>query len=131
MRVKQVPPLRPVLAGAATLFLLVSAGRQRRRRLSATNAWAVGYYLNGSFVNRPLIEHWNRTTWTLTFMPSMHRSLMGAASSVRLTPFAVSRASGPRLTHGTSRWNHRRLPLRARSPLRAYQIQEGGRHGRH
>jgi hypothetical protein len=38
--------------------------------LSATNAWAVGYYLNASFVNRPLIEHWDGTRWSVVPSPN-------------------------------------------------------------
>jgi hypothetical protein len=31
--------------------------------LSASNAWAVGYYKNGSGVLQTLVEHWNGTAW--------------------------------------------------------------------
>jgi hypothetical protein len=32
--------------------------------LSATNAWAVGWFFDG-FNNNPLIEHWNGTSWSV------------------------------------------------------------------
>jgi hypothetical protein len=37
---------------------------------SASNAWAVGYYSNGTQRTQTLIEHWNGTTWKQVPSPS-------------------------------------------------------------
>src|SRR5579884_34686 len=33
--------------------------------ISASNVWAVGYYVNSQFVEQPLIEHWNGSAWSI------------------------------------------------------------------
>lgn len=38
--------------------------------LSATDAWAVGYYENQIGATAPLAEHWNGTSWSVVSMPS-------------------------------------------------------------
>jgi hypothetical protein len=57
--------------------------------LSATNAWAVGNQEVGLFQFRPLVEHWNGTTWQLVRVPSP--SLTGTGASL----FGVA-ATSPR-----------------------------------
>jgi hypothetical protein len=49
-------PFRNYLQGVATT--------------SASNAWAVGYYSNGTQRTQTLIEHWNGTTWKQVPSPS-------------------------------------------------------------
>jgi hypothetical protein len=56
---------------------------------SATNAWAVGTYDDGQFVDQTLIEHWNGKTWSR--VPSPDPS--GAAQSSTLTAVAASSPS--------------------------------------
>src|SRR5947207_1428683 len=38
--------------------------------ISATNVWAVGYYVNTTGVTQTLIEHWNGTSWSVVKSPS-------------------------------------------------------------
>jgi hypothetical protein len=38
--------------------------------VSATNVWAVGYYVNTTGVTQTLIEHWNGTSWSVVTSPS-------------------------------------------------------------
>ena len=38
--------------------------------VSATNVWAVGFYVNTSLVTQTLIEHWNGTSWSVVKSPS-------------------------------------------------------------
>jgi hypothetical protein len=47
--------------------------------LSATNAWAVGNENTGAFRFRPLVEHWNGTTWTRVRVPSPRLAGTGAS----------------------------------------------------
>ena len=47
--------------------------------LSASNAWAVGNQNVGFFTFRPLVEHWNGTTWTLVRVPSPPLTATGAS----------------------------------------------------
>ena len=44
--------------------LVQSARLEGVAALSATNAWAVGWF-NDGFNNNPLIEHWNGTSWSV------------------------------------------------------------------
>jgi hypothetical protein len=39
--------------------------------LSATNAWAVGSYLDASALSQPLVEHWNGTAWSIVDTPDL------------------------------------------------------------
>ena len=38
--------------------------------VSATNVWAVGYYVNTTGVTQTLTEHWNGTSWSVVKSPS-------------------------------------------------------------
>ena len=38
--------------------------------ISATNIWAVGYFVNSNSVTQTLIEHWNGTSWSVVTSPS-------------------------------------------------------------
>ena len=38
--------------------------------VSATNAWAVGHYDNGTQDYQGLVEHWDGTSWTVVPSPS-------------------------------------------------------------
>src|SRR5437764_6844317 len=38
--------------------------------VSATNVWAVGYYVNTTGVTQTLTEHWNGTSWSVVASPS-------------------------------------------------------------
>jgi hypothetical protein len=66
--------------------------------LSDTNAWAVGNYghltANGS-VSKPLILHWNGTSWTQTASPSFSRSA-DLNSVVTLSPADAWAVGGTR-----------------------------------
>src|SRR5215472_15369016 len=77
---------------------------------SASNAWAVGYYINGSGL-RTLIEHWNGTGWTQVRSPSPGapvNALAGVASSSATSAWAVgdyeTSSLGPSLTL-VEHWN--------------------------
>jgi len=77
---------------------------------SASNAWAVGYYINGSGL-RTLIEHWNGTAWTQVRSPSPGapvNALAGVASSSATSAWAVgdyeTSSLGPPLTL-VEHWN--------------------------
>jgi len=47
--------------------------------LSATNAWAVGNENIGTFLFRPLVEHWTGHAWTLVPVPSPPLTGVGAS----------------------------------------------------
>ncbi len=58
---------------------------------SAANAWAVGYYFNGT-ANRTLIEHWNGTAWKQVASPNPSSSdniLYGVGASSASNLWAV------------------------------------------
>jgi hypothetical protein len=60
---------------------------------SSTNAWAVGYYFNGT-VKRTLILHWNGTSWTHQTSPnpggsSLDNVLQGVAATSSTDAWAV------------------------------------------
>ncbi len=38
--------------------------------VSASDVWAVGYYVNGNSVTQTLVEHWNGTSWSVVPSPS-------------------------------------------------------------
>ncbi len=42
--------------------------------VSATDIWAVGYYIDATVVTRTLIEHWNGATWTIIASPNVGAS---------------------------------------------------------
>src|SRR6266571_3421958 len=51
--------------------------------VSASNIWAVGYYLTSTPVERTLIEHWNGTSWSVVKSPnvgSLGNGLSGVAA---------------------------------------------------
>jgi hypothetical protein len=59
--------------------------------LSATDAWAVGYYghyTGQGSVGKPFILHWNGTTWAQTAAPSF-RSASGLDSVAAVSPTDV------------------------------------------
>ncbi len=61
--------------------------------ISATNAWAVGYYDKGT-VDRTLIEHWNGTAWTVQNSPdpggsAQDNDLHAVAATSATNAFAV------------------------------------------
>jgi|SRR5579875_823488 len=56
--------------------------------LTVKDCWAAGYWVNSSKVNRPLVEKWNGTAWTVQASPPLPH---GAASGELL---AVSCSSG-------------------------------------
>ena len=39
--------------------------------ISATDVWAVGYYINGTGVNQTLVEHWNGSAWSVVPSPNV------------------------------------------------------------
>jgi hypothetical protein len=47
-----------------------SAGLVAVSAVSATDAWAAGYYYNSSEVNEPLLLHWTGTTWKVVTSPA-------------------------------------------------------------
>ena len=53
--------------------------------LSATNAWAVGSFLDDSALPQPLVEHWNGTAWSIVATPDL-----GADEAVFADVTAVS-----------------------------------------
>ena len=60
---------------------------------SSTNAWAVGYYYNGT-ADQTLIEHWNGTAWKEVTSPnvggsSLYNSLDGVAATSSTNAWAV------------------------------------------
>jgi hypothetical protein len=60
---------------------------------SGTNAWAVGYYFNGT-VKRTLVLHWNGTSWTHQTSPnaggsSLDNVLQGVAATSSTDAWAV------------------------------------------
>ena len=70
---------------------------------SAANAWAVGYYSNGTAI-QTLIEHWNGTAWKQVASPNPGNSssanlLNGVAATSRTNIWAVG-------THFNGTANH-------------------------
>jgi hypothetical protein len=68
--------------------------------VSATNIWAVGYYVQTSGVTQTLIEHWNGTQWSVVKSPSpasVNNELFGvaavSASNIWAVGFAASNSS--------------------------------------
>jgi hypothetical protein len=58
---------------------------------SATNAWAVGYYYNGS-AGRTLVEHWNGKAWKVQTSPDVgsdSNQLFGVAATSATNAWAV------------------------------------------
>jgi len=53
--------------------------------VSATDAWAVGYYTNSSGGTEPLLLHWNGTAWK-----KVTASALGTTEN---TPYGVSAVS--------------------------------------
>lgn len=47
--------------------------------VSATDVWAVGYSLDGSFLIRSLVEHWDGTSWSIVPSPNLNQ-LQGVAA---------------------------------------------------
>jgi hypothetical protein len=43
---------------------------------SASNAWAVGYYLDSSGASQALIEQWNGTSWNIVANPALSGSVL-------------------------------------------------------
>jgi hypothetical protein len=90
-----------------------NAGRQVASRLYAVSArsssdvWAVGFS-GASGSERPLIEHWNGTAWSLAANPANGASpayLLGVAARTSSEGLAVGRGSGPLIERWTgSSW---------------------------
>src|SRR5213082_3404147 len=60
--------------------------------ISATNVWAVGYYVNTTGVTQTLIEHWNGTSWSVVKSPSpasMNNELFSVAAVSATNVWAV------------------------------------------
>ena len=49
---------------------VVPSGLSGVAAVSATNVWAVGYYVNTTGVTQTLTEHWNGTSWSVVKSPS-------------------------------------------------------------
>jgi hypothetical protein len=77
---------------------------------SSTNAWAVGYYDNGS-TYQTLIERWDGTTWKIQPSPNVRGSdnkneLMGVASTSSTNAWAVGKYRSRRGNHTlVERWD--------------------------
>jgi len=71
--------------------------------VSATNVWAVGYYVNTTGVTQTLTEHWNGTSWSVVKSPSpasMNNELFSVAAVSATDVWAVgfitrNSANGP------------------------------------
>ncbi len=65
--------------------------------VSANDVWAVGDYINGSFINQTLMEHWNGTAWSV--VPSPNRTRYNYLNGVSVVSandvWAVGYYSGP------------------------------------
>jgi hypothetical protein len=66
---------------------------------SSTNAWAVGFYNNGTTA-RSLIEHWNGTAWTIVPSPNPVGSRDTRLNAVATTSSTNAWAVGFSRTHG-------------------------------
>ena len=56
--------------------------------VSAKNVWAVGYYSydsGGITQDKPLIEHWNGTTWSVVSAPGQSRSMLTSIAVISAT----------------------------------------------
>src|SRR5207302_5459658 len=69
--------------------------------VSATDAWAVGFYVNTTGVTQTLIEHWNGSTWQVVKSPSpatMNNELFNvaavSASDVWAVGYSTNNPSG-------------------------------------
>src|SRR5438067_2985569 len=70
--------------------------------ISATNVWAVGYYVNTTGVTQTLIEHWNGTSWSVVKSPSpatgnneLFSVSAASASSIWAVGFLTNNSSTP------------------------------------
>jgi hypothetical protein len=75
-----------------------------------TTAWAVGYYVSGTFQQRTLIQHFDGTSWSVTPSPSpgaLQNILFGVAAISDTEVWAVgAKQDGNGLWHTlTERWN--------------------------
>jgi hypothetical protein len=76
---------------------------------SPTNAWAVGYYYNGT-ADRTLIEHWNGTAWNHVTSPNPGGSsngnfLYGVAATSSTNAWAVGEYDGTAYQTLIEHWN--------------------------
>ncbi len=98
---KRVPSPNP--GGSARLSILYGVAAT-----SATNAWAVGYYNNGT-ATQTLIEHWDGTTWAKVPSPnpsSTNNFLIGVTATSATSAWAVGDYSNG-IAYQTliARWN--------------------------
>ena len=65
---------------------------------SATDAWAVGYYLNSSNIGQPVTMQWNGTTWSQVTSPSPHgyAQLSGVGTVPGAGAWAAGTSFGPK-----------------------------------
>ena len=90
--------------GGATFNVLTGVAA-----LSANNAWAVGYFANGT-VYRTLIEHWNGTAWSVVSSPngnstSSFNFLQGIAAISANDIWAVGNYKADETNTLTLHWN--------------------------
>lgn len=69
--------------------------------ISATNIWAVGFYLDAQFVQHSLTERWNGTQWKIVSNPG-NAMLTGVAASTGKDVWAVGSTVTPRGDAGTA-----------------------------
>jgi hypothetical protein len=76
---------------------------------SATDIWAVGYYVNNSSTDQALIEHWDGTSWSVVPAPTLANNhlLNGVAAIGMNNVWAVGFQLDNSNTHRTliERWN--------------------------
>jgi len=78
--------------------------------VSATNVWAVGYYVHTTGVTQTLIEHWNGSRWSVVKSPSpasMNNELFSVAAVSASDVWAVgfSTNNAPEQTTLIEHWN--------------------------
>lgn len=78
--------------------------------ISATNVWAVGYFVNDNQVTQTLTEHWNGTRWSVVKSPSpfsINNELFSVAAVSASNVWAVGFSTGSTTTDHTliEHWN--------------------------